>query len=167
MRGSYLAGLKYPEVAGWPDDDLVYFCEDDYLHQTQALVELTAAAVRLDSAHYFALYASTARHPLPQANKWHPLAEYMVGETLWVSVSDTTSTFGARIGTLRQDIGIFRQGLILHRNRIGDDEPFFVAQGRFPLFAKRNSSRLRKNEVQDRTERPRRKCRTYALTAGI
>ena len=47
-------------------------------------------------------------------------------------VSDTTSTFGARIGTLRQDIGIFRQGLILHRNRIGDDEPFFVAQGRFP-----------------------------------
>jgi hypothetical protein len=56
----------------------------------------------------------------------------MVGETLWVSVSDATSTFGARIGTLREDIGIFRQGMIPYRTRLLDDETFWVVQGRFP-----------------------------------
>jgi hypothetical protein len=140
MRRSFMAGLKYPDVAEWPDEDLVYFCEDDYLHETQAMVELTAAAVRLDSAHYFALYAWTQRHhpchspcaPYRAPAMWQPHAEYTVGETLWVNVPNTTSTFGARIGTLREDIGIFRQGMIPYRTRLLDYEMLLVVQGRFP-----------------------------------
>src|SRR5690242_3007844 len=113
MRRSFMAGLRYPDAARWPDEDLVYFCEVDYLHVEDALVELVAAAASLPEAHYFALYASTPRHPAAGDGEpyhvpahWHPHEDRVVGETTWVNVPNTTSTFGARIGTLRTDYGI-------------------------------------------------------------
>ena len=139
MHRSFMAALKYPDVAEWQDDDLVYFCEDDYLHDQNALVELTSAALKLESAHYFALYAWTPRHPAgPPVEPYHAAAhwnsqdEYTVGGTRWVNVPNTTNTFAARIGTLREDIGIFRQAMIPYRTRHLDSEQFLVIQGRFP-----------------------------------
>lgn len=142
MRRSFMAGLQYPDRAEWPDEDLVYFCEDDYLHVPRAMVELTAAAQAIPDAHYFALYASTPRHPAAGEGRpyyvpahWHPRQEYTVGETVWVNVPNTTSTFGARIGTLRRDLGIFRQSLIPYRTRYLDYEMFLVVQGKVPYSA--------------------------------
>jgi hypothetical protein len=155
MRRSFMAGLRWPDVANWPDDDLVYFCEDDYLHQPHAMVALVSAATTLESAHYFALYGSTPRHPAAGPGLpfhvpayWEPQPEHQVGETTWVNIPNTASTFGARIGTLRQDIGIFRQSMIPYPTRYLDYEMFLVVQGRFPysvseLFRDHAATRFR------------------------
>ena len=135
MRGSFLAALNYPKEAGWPDGDLVYFCEDDYLHKPDAMVELRRAAHSIGSAHYFALYADTPQNPWAghqQPTAWKAHLAQMVGETLWVNVPSVTSTFAARIGTLRKDVGIFRQGTIPYPKRMLDYEMSVVVQGYFP-----------------------------------
>jgi hypothetical protein len=135
MRGSFLAGLTYPDRAGWPDEDLVYFCEDDYLHKPDAILELRRAAQSIDSAHYFALYADTPRNSFAdhqQPAEWKARPAQDVGQTHWVNVPSVTSTFGARIGTLREDLGIFRQGMIPYPKRYLDYEIFVVVQGYFP-----------------------------------
>jgi len=155
MRSSFMYGLRYSDAAGWSDDDLVYFCEDDYLHVKHAMVELLAAAESIPTAHYFALYASTPRHPATEHGEpyhvpahWRPKDEYTVGDTVWVNIPNTTSTFGARIGTLRKDYGIFRQSLIPYRTRYLDYEMFLVVQGKVPysateLFRDHESTRFR------------------------
>jgi hypothetical protein len=139
LRRSFMAGLKYPDVAEWPDDDLVYFCEDDYLHEPDALVEMCSAGEKLCAADYFALYAAIPGDPAVSTDMaysapayWRSEADYTVGDTCWVHVPNTTSTFGARIGTLRRDMGIHRQALIPYRTRLLDYEEFLVVQGRFP-----------------------------------
>ena len=135
MRGSFLAGLNFPNQAGWPDDDLVYFCEDDYLHQPNSLEELKRAAETIDSADYFALYADTPQHPFAghqQPVSWQARPSQRAGRTLWVNVPSVTSTFGARVGTLREDLGIFRQGMIPYPKRLLDYEMFVVLQGYLP-----------------------------------
>lgn len=142
MRGSYLAALRLPDRMGWSDDDLVYFCEDDYLHDPQALVALKNAAVAIPAAGYFALYASTPRHPafgqgvaFSAPADWIERPAVEVDGRRWVNVPSTASTFGARVGTLRQDLGIFRQGMIPYRTRLLDHETCVVVQGRMPYTA--------------------------------
>ncbi len=139
MRGSYRAAMAEPDRAGWTDEDVVYFSEDDYLHVPEAFLGLRSAARTIPSAHYFALYASTPNNPAfgpgvpwgaPSAFRAAP--EVVVDGITWVNVPSTASTFGARIGTLRRDMGIIRQGMVPHRNRLLDHETCLVYQGCLP-----------------------------------
>jgi len=138
MRTSYWTALRFPDREGWADDDLVYFCEDDYLHDSQAFAALEAAADAISSAGYFALYASTPRHPIAPGVHHTVPADWVerpyveVDGHRWVNVPSTASTFGARVGTLRADLGIFRQGMIPYPSRYLDHETCLVYQGRFP-----------------------------------
>lgn len=141
-RGSFLTSLRYPDVAGWPDEDVVYFCDDDYVHRVDALAELGLAAKHVTSAHYFAPCASTPRHSAAGSGAevdapahWRPEPDYAAGDTVWVNVPSATNTFGARIGSLRQDLGIFRQASVPYPTRYLDREMFLVAQGCFPYSA--------------------------------
>lgn len=136
MRGSYRAAMAEPDRAGWPDEDVVYFSEDDYLHVPEAFLRLRAAAGTLVPAQYFALYASTPAHPAfgpgvpwgaPAA--FRPAPDVVADGATWVNVPSTASTFGARIGALRRDRGIIRQGMLPHRNRLLDHETCLVYQG--------------------------------------
>ena len=143
MRDSFIAGLRYPTDQGWPDDDVVYFCEDDYLHDPQAFVALSAAASAIPSAGYFALYASTPVHPAMGPNvPFEPPADWVehpsivVAGQRWVNVPSTASTFGARVGVLKTDFSIFRQGMIPYPSRYLDHEICMVYQGRLPYTAK-------------------------------
>ncbi|MET0734080.1 MAG: hypothetical protein ABWY55_00325 [Microbacterium sp.] len=142
MRRSFLAALGAPDRFGWDDDDIVYFCEDDYLHHPDALVRLRDAAAAIPGADYFALYASTPAHPavppgveyaLPE--DWAPHPDARVDGVTWINVPSTTSTFGARVGALRADMGIIRQGMIPYKTRLLDHEMCLVYQGRFPYTA--------------------------------
>jgi hypothetical protein len=142
MRKSFIAGLKYPDVAGWPDDDLVYFCEDDYLHEENSFARLIEAAIQITWASYFALYASTPQHPvlwpgLPyfEPADWIARPPAQVHDHRWVNVPSTASTFGARVGALRRDRGIMRQALVPYRTRYLDHEMHLVHQGRLPYSA--------------------------------
>jgi hypothetical protein len=139
MRRSFIAAIDYAIGSTWPDSDVVYFCEDDYLHRADALVDLHRAADSIADASYFALYASTPDSPaIPGKSDhvsppgWIPSADRVVDGTRWVNVPSATSTFAARIGALRQDRGIFRQALIPYRSRYLDHEMFLVMQGRLP-----------------------------------
>ena len=144
MRGNYLAApVRYPDRAGWPPEDLVYFSEDDYLHDPQAFVALEAAAI--PSAGYFALCASTPEHPalgprvpFKTPADWVDRPGVDVAGRHWVNVASTPSTFGARGGCaqLRADWWIFRQGMVPYRSRLLDHETCLVYQGRFPYTAK-------------------------------
>lgn len=142
MRGSYVSALSLPCRMNWPDDDLVYFSEDDYLHDAEAFAMLAAAGSEIPAAHYFALYASTPRHPafgigVPYTYPadFRPSDDVAVRGRRWVNVPSTASTFGARVGTLKADFGIFRQGMIPYRSRLLDHETCLVYQGRFPYTA--------------------------------
>jgi hypothetical protein len=139
MRASYLAALRFPVQQRWDDDDIVYFSEDDYLHLEQSFVALQTASDQIPSAAYFALYASTPRNPcigpgVPHAvpADWMQQPEALVDGHGWVNVPSTASTFGARVGALRADLGIFRQGMIPYPSRLLDHETCLVYQGRFP-----------------------------------
>ena len=118
MKGSLRAALALPKERGWPDEDLVWFCEDDYLYQPHALTGLRAAAMAFPDAGYFALYAligsrlpngaaSDDKHIPPGCTKlpsgWHDTEPTPVLGHPWRRALSTTSTFGARIGVLEQD----------------------------------------------------------------
>ena len=101
LTHSYLAALDLVDALGWPDDDVVYFVEDDYIHQPQALNCLIEGACTLREASYLALYASI---------DWLRTVPYRAGGYSWYTVHSTTSTFAARIGALRADKWIHRLG---------------------------------------------------------
>ena len=113
-RRSYLAQLRTVHD-GVVDADLVWFAEDDYLYDTEALDVLVRAARTLPGADYFALSGPTivsrleCRHaqgevtvPAPR----EPLAAVSGRE--WRRIPSTTSTFGARRDALAQDYGLLR-----------------------------------------------------------
>ena len=135
LRGSYWSALRLPDRLGWPDDDVVYFCEDDYLHRPEAFVALRSATESIPAAGYFALYASTPDNPTADGSTpwgWRPAPDAMVDGQRWVNVPSTTSTHGVRLGALRADLGIIRQGMIPYPERFLDHEILMVCQGALP-----------------------------------
>jgi len=112
FRGSYHAGLALPLERGWPDEDLVWFGEDDYLYRPSALRDLVAAAETFPEASYLALYASIGDRPpeggeqpdyAPVPARWRGSAPVAVNGHLWRRGLSTTWTFGVRMAALRQD----------------------------------------------------------------
>jgi hypothetical protein len=112
FRGSYHAGLALPLKRGWPDEDLVWFSEDDYLYQARALRDLVAAAEAKPEAAYLALYASIGHRPpeggeqpdyAPVPTRWHESAPVPVNGHSWRRGLSTTWTFGTRMWALRED----------------------------------------------------------------
>jgi glycosyltransferase involved in cell wall biosynthesis len=138
MRRSYTTALRLPSERGWPDEDLVWFSEDDYLYTPDAFVRLLAAAGQLP-ADYFALYAGTDDMPvapgieeMPTPKGWDPGAPLDVDGQRWQRTMSTASTFGARVGALRTDLPIFLQALLPHRNMLRDHDTCVVYQGYEP-----------------------------------
>jgi hypothetical protein len=120
FRGSYLAGFALPLERGWPDEDLVWFGEDDYLYQARALRDLLAAAEAFPEAAYLALYASVGHRPpeggeqpgyAPVPARWRDSAPVPVNGHPWRRGLSTTSSFGVRMGALRQDRRILTRSI--------------------------------------------------------
>lgn len=137
---SLTAAMRLPLDRGWADEDVVYFCEDDYLHTPDALVRLQEAAAALP-ASYLALYAtlpveramrgmvSDPTHREPR--NWEPITS-MVGDQRWERVLGTTSTFGVRVHALRKDMSIVRQAKLPHKNMYRDWDVSLAYQGYRP-----------------------------------
>jgi hypothetical protein len=146
MRRSFHAALRLPQDRGWDDDDLVYFCEDDYLHLPHALTHLERVAGELD-ADYYALYG---RHRMvggpddgewswnrcpdpaqasPEPRGWRPLGPVEVDGHHWVRFTGTTATFGARVAAIRADLPIFVQAGLPHRRMFRDRDIALTYQG--------------------------------------
>lgn len=143
MRASYWGALQLAtRTPGWDEDDVVWFSEDDYLYRPDALSALAAAAdaPQTASADYFALYGSTpgrsvlrADEPeLPDPRGWDAGEPVQLGGQGWVRLRSTASTFGGRVGALRQDLGIFRLCMWPHRTMLRDHDTCLVLQGFSP-----------------------------------
>lgn len=106
---SYRAVLSLVEWRGWPDGDLVYLVEDDYLHLPDALTHLNEAAKGISHAAFFTLY----RHPDVFTRPVHQRyrrktrrAATTIGEIRWEACWGTPLTYAARVRRLREVAGI-------------------------------------------------------------
>ena len=115
MLGSMRMAFNLPLERGWPPEDLVWFAEDDYLYQEQALAELVAAATAFPEADYFGLYALIgSRRPdggraedylrIPQ--RWTGSLHRLVDGHPWRQALSTTHTFGARVGAHVENLAL-------------------------------------------------------------
>lgn len=138
MRGSYRAALELATSGRWGRDDVVWFSEDDYLYLPSAFEELLAATSSVPEADYFALYATIRTLPLvgddgrPTPHRpagWWDVPPWVVAGREWARIRSTTSTFGARVGALTQDRGVFELCMVPHRTRLRDHDTCLVIQG--------------------------------------
>ena len=111
MQASMLSALAIPSERAWPNDDLVWFAEDDYLYLPHALNDLVAAAETYPDASYFGLYATIGcRQPnglpcedrVPRGYAEDPETTLVNGHP-WRPALSTTSTFGARVKSVVED----------------------------------------------------------------
>mgnify|MGYP001168470632 CR=1 FL=1 len=116
-RASYRWVLRLPRLRRWAPDDLVWFAEDDYLYTADAFAQLTEAVRRLLDVDYFAAYGELRFDRW--ATRWHPrISEQTraegddqavpIGRVRWYRAVSTTSTFGARAGTIVADEWLLR-----------------------------------------------------------
>lgn len=140
LRGSYVRALRLAIESDWPDTDVVYFCEDDYLHTPDALQVLGRAVQEMPDVSYFALYASAPG--FAGELEWPDDYRYPPGWRLapprtaagheWVNVASTASTFAARVGALRRDYWMFRLCMFPYRRMFLDHETCLLYQGHRP-----------------------------------
>lgn len=104
--------LVIDEVHTLPDDEIVYFVEDDYLHRQNSR---TAILEGLTRAHYVSLYDHIDKY-LPPEKGGNPLIEkegaeitkvFLTPSTHWKLTNSTTMTFAVRVATLKTDTDIF------------------------------------------------------------
>jgi hypothetical protein len=111
LHGSYWAAIGLAIGAGWDDDDLVYFAEDDYLFRPEAFTALVEAAAALPAVDYLALYAAVGLE-MPNGHDLTPglrrpglhgerLAD--AGGATWRRATSHTSSFAVRVPALRDD----------------------------------------------------------------
>lgn len=117
LRGSWETTLEIPVARAWPDDDLVWLAEDDYLYQPRALKDLIAAADAHPEASYFGLYAmvgsrlpngGSSEDRVPAEDQWPAPGTTLVHGHPWRGAISTTATFGARVGALAADRSMMR-----------------------------------------------------------
>lgn len=111
-KRSFLAALAIPRRRRWPARDVVWFAEDDYLYLPTAFSQLARAADALPAGDYFGLYALIGGVPPEggQAPAWltvpsrqRTAAPLLVDGRCWRVALATTSTFGARVDSVRAD----------------------------------------------------------------
>jgi hypothetical protein len=89
----------------WPDDELIYFCEDDYLHLSCAPKYLEEGIKRAD-------YVSLYDHPDKYTRHYNGGEHCKVFKTPsshWRTTVSTCMTFGARVKTLKEDLEIWEK----------------------------------------------------------
>lgn len=119
-KGSVRAALALPLERGWPDDDLVWLAEDDYLYDPAALSVLAEAPAVFPTAAYFALYASVGSRPpyggeqpsfAPVPRRWQGSRPLPVRGRPWRRGLSTTGTYGVTVRALREDQRILRAAM--------------------------------------------------------
>jgi hypothetical protein len=94
-------------------DQFLWFSEDDYLYRPDALRLLTAGLASLPDADYVTMYGSRALDVAasgpravsfdPGGAEGDPAAAITVDGVQWYRGFASTSTYGTRLGTLRED----------------------------------------------------------------
>ena len=137
--GAYVAAMDLALEQSWPDDDLVYFGEDDYLYRPDTFAALAAAAEALPQADHFAPYA-TIGHTMPNGEPLHEglRRPRLGGEALatvdgvtWHRATSHTVSYAIRVGALRADRPLHL--LALRAGGAWDHAFCLACQGRQPF----------------------------------
>lgn len=126
-----------------PDDDIVYFVEDDYLHLPEALVKLLDCFGSVN-ADYVTLYDHPVRYIKNDQVADLPLYNHAIFTSHlhhWWNVESTCMTFAAKSATIKADFAIFQQHTDNHLTP-NDREIFRHLQG-LGLYADKNTSPMR------------------------
>lgn len=123
-RRSYQLMLGLAAEQSWPDDDVVWFAEDDYLYTPDALQSLALATRALPDGDYFSLFSP---YDLAAGRSSGAVSIAGVG---WFRGTSTTSTFGVRLGALRRDRRLLT--VLPYSGGSWDHTSCLVVQGRRP-----------------------------------
>lgn len=99
---SYRKAISISVAGHWPTGDVVYLSEDNYLFTREAFSSLALADREMPEASYFAFCATLSENDersAPEASKGRVLTD----GRRWQRAESTTSSFGARVSTLRSD----------------------------------------------------------------
>jgi hypothetical protein len=116
-RASYRAAIEMATRSDWSADDLVWFAEDDYLYRPKAFRLLMEAVERIPQADYLSMFGGkaldlasrrSAPRALPRLGAVDTDDPIEVDGLRWYRGVSTTSTFGVRLGALRQDRRLLR-----------------------------------------------------------
>lgn len=136
--GSYRRAVALAGGRGWDAGDLVYLCEDDYLHLPDAFRRLRDAAESIADAQYFTLYDHPDRYTRSDDADGGRSRVYAVGDRHWRTVESTCMTFAARLAALRRDAGAHRRAA---RSPIPDDRTLWRSLQGLGLFRLRFARR--------------------------
>ena len=110
---SYRAMLDREVARTAPADQFLWFSEDDYLYRPDALRVLTDGVATLAGADYLTMYGSRSLDVAASGRRAvdrgltgataNPTA-VPIGDVEWFRSFGCTSTFGTRLGTLREDL---------------------------------------------------------------
>lgn len=114
--GSSAAGFRivFEEALRLPDDEVVYFVEDDYLHLPKSRDVLLEGLKKTD---YVTLYdhfdkyipASRGGNPYIGEDGAEPTVVFLTKNSHWKLTNSTTMTFATKVKTLREDEAVWRK----------------------------------------------------------
>lgn len=152
---AFCRAIPLPRTRGWADDDIVLFCEDDYLWRPDALTQLQAGAEQFPDMAYFAPYILTSdfvTRPDGSGPSWLP-------------VTSTTMTFAGRVAELKQDERFMR--LCVKAGAHFDTALFYALAGK-PYFTWKQLAKdtLEQDTLKGRVKRVARSGVRVAVNLG-
>lgn len=114
--GSSAAGFRIVLNAALelPDDESVYFVEDDYFHLPNSRTVLLEG---LERSHYVSLYDHRDKY-IPASMGGNPFIEddaaeltkvFVTNSVHWKLTNSTTMTFATKVATLKEDVEIWKK----------------------------------------------------------
>jgi len=122
--GSFLKTLEIVENSGFNDDTVIYFLEDDYLHQEnwcEVLLEAFSLPIQ---------YVSLYDH-LDKYMHYHDLTSkiFYTNSTHWRTVPSTCNTYAAKFDQLKEDMHVHKHFSAASPDGISMDHAKFVYLG--------------------------------------
>lgn len=122
--GSFLRMLEYVEERKLSSDTLIYFLEDDYVHQP-GWVKILREGIDLNSNGYITLYDHQDKY-FPE---YKELTSHVLlsSSTHWRTTPSTTNTYAMLNSTLKSHLAIHKE--FSQNRKISDDHKKFLALG--------------------------------------
>jgi hypothetical protein len=124
--GSFLKLLSYVESLDLSPQTIVYFLEDDYLHQ-EGWVDVLIEGCSIPEAHYVTLFDHRDKYFHPNYTSLKSKI-FHTEHCHWRTTPSTTNTYAMRYETLKEDISIHRQ--FSEGRKISADHEKFLELGK-------------------------------------
>ncbi len=101
---SFLNLLNYVNEQNFPDTDIIYFTEDDYLHK-EGWIDILLEGFKHINADYFTLYDHPNKY---WPGMWENYPSYLITtpSSHWRTAVSTTNTYACTVSTLKKHFNI-------------------------------------------------------------